>query len=256
VQRHLRLVPTKLRQRDFIDLFTWSCKILLGILYKDRLLPNDRRQPHGGPILPKQLHHEFAMTHLLIQNARLQIDFTAEGNKRTSGSVFVFKLKSQKEIEAQFDFRDDIFHLAVFMRLGNRGLIVIADGGAFDVDVGDIFRRDGKFVLHPLQFEELGAIAFYKASLFNRTPSYLITEVRNRLQIFQMPLAGLSGRPVFDPWVHPKYAEYVSLFTGYPIDKIASPDRSKVMQWRVGPDGKRLVIPLKKFPHRVPRPTT
>jgi len=253
VQRHLRTPPSKLTQLQLTELFTWACKILLGILYKERLLPNDRRQPQGGPILPENLHHEFEMTHLIIQNARHPIDFSAEGKKRTPGSVFVFRLQSAKEIEAQFDFRDSIFHLVVFLRLGNRGIIAIADGGAVDIEVGDIFRSDGKFELHPIQFEELGAIAFYKASLFNRHPTYLIFEMKNRLQIFQMPLAGLSSKPVFDPWVHAEYAALLARFIDAPLDKIAPGDRSKVMQWRVDQNGNRLRIPLKKFPHLIQR---
>lgn len=195
------------------------------------------------------------MTHFIIQNARLNIDFRAEGSSRTPGSVFIFKLQSPDNIEMQFDFRDDIFHLAIFLRLGNRGIIAIADGGAVDIEVGDIFRRDGKFELHPLQFEELGAVSFYKASLFNRTPKYLISERGDDVQIFQMPLAGLSGKHVFDPWDQTRYAEYLAIFTGYPLDKIAPGDRSKVMQWRADEKGGRLKISLKKFPHFVRRPS-
>ena len=250
VERHLRLPPSKITLRHLTDVFTWACKILLGIIYKERLLPNDRRREHDGPILPQHLHHEFAMTHLLIQNAHLRIDFLAEGEKRTPGSVFVFRLQSPTQVEMQFDFRDDILRLAVFLRLGNRGIIAIADGGAVDIDVGDILRRDGNFELHPVQFEELCAIAFYKASLLNRTPTYLMSEGTNGLQIFKMPLAGLSGKPVFDPWVPSNYAEVLSMFTGHPLDKIAPGDRSKIMQWRVDKQGKRLKIDLKKFPVR------
>jgi hypothetical protein len=116
VGRHLRLAPDKLTAKNLTDIFTWACKILLGIIYKERLLPNDRRHQRGDRILPKQLHNAFAMTHLLVQNAHLEIDFSAEGKKRIPGSVFVFKVQSPEEVKMQFDFRDDIFRLAVFLR--------------------------------------------------------------------------------------------------------------------------------------------
>lgn len=170
VARHLRLAPSSLKKQDLTDIFAWACKILVGIIYKERLLPNDRRQRRGGPILPKHLHDAFAMAHLLIQNAHLEIEFSAEGKKRIPGSVFVYRVQSPKEVEMQFDFRDDVFRLAVFLRLGNRGVIAIGDGGAVDIDIGDILRRDGKFNLHPVQFEELGALAFYKAGLLIKAP--------------------------------------------------------------------------------------
>src|SRR5262245_58398877 len=175
VKRHLQMPPRKLAPRQQTDLFTWACKILLGILYKERLLPRDRREPNKGTILPETLHDPYETTHLIIQNARIQIDFFAEGKKRLPGSVFIFRLKAPTEVRMQFDFRDDINNLGVFLRLGNRGIIVAADGGALDIEVGHLFRRDGKPALHPLQFSELGAIAFYKLSLLNRTPTYIIS---------------------------------------------------------------------------------
>jgi hypothetical protein len=251
VKRCLRMPPSKLTRRQQTDLFTWACKILLGILYKERLLPHDRREPNKGPILPENLHDAYEMTHLIIQNTRTPIDFSAEGKKRLPGSVFIFKLKSPKELKMQFDFRDNVLNLAVFLRLGDRGIIAVADGGALDIEVGDLFRKDGKARLHPIQFTELGAIAFYKASLLNRTPKYLIFEIRKRLQILQMPLAGMSGKPVFDQWIQSKYAEHLVAFTGYPLDVIAPGDRSNVMQWRYDEKGNRLNVPMRK----VPQPT-
>jgi hypothetical protein len=172
--------------------------------------------------------------------------FTCEDNQeRIPGSVFLFNLKFPDEVIEQFDFRDDLLTLSVFLRLGNRGILAVADGGAIDIEIGDALRRDGKRKLHPIQFYELGAKLFYKAKLFNRTPKYLFFGVRDRFHVMQMPLAGLSDRPVFDKWEHPIYAQLLSAFTGHPIEKIASDDRTKVMQWFTDPQGKPLNIPLK-----------
>jgi hypothetical protein len=240
-------------RRHSADIFTWACKILLGIIYAERLLPLDRRHPAGQPILPRQLWHSFQMTHFFIQRLRIAIDFLFEGKPRIPGSVFIFNLQSPKEPEVQFDFRDGLLTLSIFMRLGTRGLLVVADGGALDVEIGHLLRREGRHKLHPLQFEELGAICFYKASLLNRTPKFIMFEQRGRYQVMQMPLAGVSAKPVFDVWQHPQYAEYLAAFTGYPIEVLAPGDRTKVMQWRQDANGARLKLDITKTPYHSKR---
>jgi hypothetical protein len=39
-------------RRDLKDIYIWANKILLGILYAERLLPLNRRYPRGRPRLP------------------------------------------------------------------------------------------------------------------------------------------------------------------------------------------------------------
>jgi hypothetical protein len=233
-------------KRDLDAIYLWATKILLGVVYAERLLPFNRRHPKGRRIWPQEMRDALRMNHLFVQRLRYPIKFTAEGKERVPGSVFLFDLKSPKDIKRQFDFRDAIFTLCIFMRLGTRGILAVADGGAVDIAIGELLRRDGKRKLHPLQFLEIGAKTFYKAGLLNRTPKYIIVESKGALEVMQMPLAGLSAKPVFDEWQHPIYAHVLSHFTGYPLEKIASPDGTKVMQWFVGPDGKPLNIPMKE----------
>ena len=116
--------------------------------------------------------------------------------------------------------------------------------------IGDVVRRDAERKLHPLQFYELGARIFYKATLFNRTPKYIIMKHADHdgINVMQMPLAGLSARPVFNEWQHPAYAEVLSAFTGYPIEIIAPGDRTKVMQWLADENGEPLDIPMQSGP--------
>jgi hypothetical protein len=253
VKRLLFEEPISMARRHSADIFAWACKILLGIVYIERLLPLDRRHPAGQPILPPQLWRSFEMAHFFVQSLRIPIDFSFEGKPRIPGSVFIFNLQSTKEPEAQFDFRDGLLTLSIFMRLGTRGLVVVADGGALDVEIGQLLRREGRYKLHPLQFEELGAICFYKASLLNRTPTFIMFERRGRYQVMQMPLPGLSEKPVFDEWEHPRYAEYLAEFTGYPIEVLAPGDRTKVMQWREDDNGARLKLDIRQTPHLLKR---
>src|SRR5262249_43296391 len=113
------------------------------------------------------------------------------------------------------DFRDNIPTMGVVLRLGNRGIVTISDGGAIDLSIGDLLRRDGMRKLHPIQFYELAAKALYKASLLNRTPKYMMVEVNKSVQVMQMPLMGTSAKPLFDDWDPTAYAHALSVFTGH-----------------------------------------
>jgi len=226
-------------------MLTWASKILLGIVYAERLLPLDRRDPQRGVIWPVEFKHSFQMTHFLVQSLHMPITFEAEGSARIPGSVFVFDLQAPPDVDHQFDFRDDINTLSIFMRLGTRGIIAVTDGGAVDIEIGGRIRRDARRKLHPIQFEELGSKAFYKASLLNRTPKYIMTYNRRKYHIMQMPLAGLSAKPVFDEWHQAKYAEFLASFTGSPVDSIALGDRSRVTTWLRDLEGNPIYLRLK-----------
>jgi hypothetical protein len=228
------------------DVFVWAMKILVGIVYAERLLPLQRSKPRGRTIFPIEWRDSLSMTHVFVQALDLKITFEAEGRLRIPGSVFVFNLKQYRNSLGHFHFRDDLQTRAVFMRLGNRGVIAVADGGAIDIDIGNIVRRDGSIKLHPIQFDELGARVFYKASLFNRVPKYVTSFTRNRYHIMQLPLAGLSSKPVFDPWDHGRYAHHLAAFLQVPVDRIASPDRSLVSTFLYDATGKRQRISVKE----------
>jgi hypothetical protein len=116
------------------------------------------------------------------------------------------------------------------------------------MEIGDIVRPDTEGTLHTIQFHEIGARIFYKATLFNLTPKYIITKYNEEVNVMQMPFAGLPDLPVFNQWEHPAYAEMLSAFTGYPIGTIAPGDRTKVMQWLADENGKPLDIPMKSGP--------
>src|ERR1700704_1590776 len=61
-------------RRDLKDIYIWASKILLGILYAERLLPLNRRYPRGRPRLP-HTGDALNMTHFLIQSLRFPIKF-------------------------------------------------------------------------------------------------------------------------------------------------------------------------------------
>jgi hypothetical protein len=186
------------------------------------------------------------MTHFLIQSLRFPIKFTAEGKERLPGSAFLFDLKCPTDPKLQFDFKDSIVALGVSVRLGPRGIVTLADGGVVDLSVGDLLRRDGKRKLHPIQFNELAAKAFYKATLLNRTPSYIIVEVKKVVEVMQLPLMGLSETPIFDDWDPVAYAHMLSHFTGHSAESLKPDDSNMVMTFIRDAKGKPFNIPLRE----------
>lgn len=244
VQKLLFDSSITLARRDLTDIYIWASKILLGTLYAERLLPLSRRYPKGRRILPSSMRDAFSMTHFLIQSLRFPIKFTAEGKERVPGSVFLFDVKSPRNPKAQFDFRDDIFRMGVSMRLGNRVIVTFCDGGAIDLSIGNLLRQDGKHKLHPIQFYELTAKAFYKATLLNRTPKYIVVEAKKRVEIVQMPLMGLSAKPIFDDWESTAYAHMLSATTGVSIETLKPDDSGRVMTFMTDAKGRRWNIPI------------
>lgn len=168
VQRAFDKGIRAVRKLDRSTLFLWVSKIFYGLLYRELFLPFDRRAPDAGPIL-ENLEH-FSLIHYFIQGLRIPITFQS-ADAPFPGSLFIFRLQSPKDPRACFDFRDDIINQAIFLRLGDVGLLAAFDAGAQSVACKDTFERYTRCVLHPQQFEELGARLFYNARLFNRNPS-------------------------------------------------------------------------------------
>ena len=135
--------------------------------------------------------------------------------------------------------------IGVSMRLGNRGILTLSDGGAIDLSVGELLRRDGRRKLHPIQFDELTTKAFYKATLLNRTPKYITIEVKKAVQVMQMPLMGLSDKPFFDSWDATAYARMLSYFTGHPVEALKPDDSGRVMTFINDLEGRPVNIPLR-----------
>ena len=135
------------------------------------------------------------MTHFFLQSLTIPMRFTYFGAERIPGSIFLFDLKTSENPRECFNFRDDVTTLSVFMRLGSRGIVAVADGGAIDMGIGDMVRRDGERTLHPLQFSEIGARIFYKATLFNRTPKYIMHKHNDDFEVMQMRLLGFPLYP-------------------------------------------------------------
>jgi hypothetical protein len=160
------------------------------------------------------------------------------------GSVFVFRLQDHPDQRFRFDFRDLPHVLAIAIRMGSVGIVAaLQDGGAQAAGFSSYMERYRPYALHPVQFLELVAMVFYKATLLNRTPKYLITESTTAIQIIQMPMQGLSLKPIFDEWDQAAYAQHLAAHLNLPLDQVYKPPDA-VITWLNGPDGqpRRLLL--------------
>jgi hypothetical protein len=155
-------------------------------------------------------------------------------------SVFAFKLQEPKTPAAKFDFKDDINLQTIYLRLGPIGILGAFDAGAQAAEWKRLYRKYSRYRLHPLQFEELGAAIFCKASLFDRVPKLVMSgDSRRGYHVMIMPLQGMSQKPVFRQWDGALFARYLSYFTGMPVEHL-NPDRgNRVMTFLSGPGSRR-----------------
>lgn len=231
-------------QLDQTTLFLWLGKIFYGLLLREYFLPRDRRRRARGRIVPRGLLKQYDLHHTMLQAARLPMTFQPS----VPASIFVFPLQAPTELAAQFDFRDSTQALTMSMRLGNVGVIgALQDGGAQRTGFASHIARYQQHPLHPLQFEELTAKFFYKSSLLTRTPRFLLHGNYEEVTVTQLPLAGISSRPIFDEWDQESYAHALSAFAGVPLEMIYEPP-DRVMTWLDSPDGRVQEFSLSEQP--------
>jgi len=236
---------------DDKTLYLWTSKIFYGLLYREVLLPMDRANRSTGPIVSTDEIRSYRTLHVFLQAARLEIEFQCI-HAAFPASIFVFKVQEPRTVEAKFDFRDDINHPALYLRLGSTGILAAFDAGAQAFEWHRLYRKFRRSRLHPLQLEELGAAMFYKASLFDRVPKLMVSGDRQRgYEIMILPLAGMSTRPVFREWDHATFAHYLSQFTGMPLEHLAPNGGAGVMTFLTGSrSGRYKAIDIRQHPYR------
>jgi hypothetical protein len=209
--------PDSVASLEPLTLFLWLGKIFYGLLYKELLLPRERKGSPKVPIVPRKALKIYDMHHLFLQAARLPMNF----RDFVPASIHVFQTQTPNKRRLQFDFRDSPESLAVSCRMGNVGILAaLQDGGAQKLCFASDLAKYQAVKLHPLQFIELSAMFFYKASLFNRTPKYLIIEQGGQFDVVQAPLAGFTLRPLFDDWNQEEYARVLAYHLRLPLDQV------------------------------------
>lgn len=236
-------------QLDPKTVFLWVGKMFFGMMYRELFLPLDRQAPGSLPIVSAEDMQTLQMHHYLLQSSRIPMEFECVDAEHP-WTIYFFELQELEDHRRNWDFRDDVHRHTVFLRVGSVGILAAFDGGAISVDAGQSFSRYSEHRLHPLQFEELGAAFFYKASLFDRVPKFLVAEMPDRCQVMVMPIAGLSPKPVFKKGDPNVYAEVLSLFTGAPMEQIY-PDQQRIMTWlRRQHDDAFMFMDIEQVPYR------
>jgi hypothetical protein len=219
-------------------LFLWLGKIFYAILYKELSLSSERKKINSGAMVPEEVIRGYESHLFFLQAARGKV----ETKDFCPGSIFVFRTQSHNQVAFQWDYCDNIDTLFMGVRMGEVGIIgVLADGGAQQL-FSDFCEPIQDFPLHPIQFRELCAVFSYQSTLATRTPKY-ITKIGTPHEVYQLPLGGMSTRPLFNDWDFDKYAKFLAYYTDMPLGQIR-PETGKIMTYLYDPDNKPVFIPF------------
>lgn len=227
-------------------LYLWLGKIFYGLLFKGLFLKLDLSRSDPETISNLDLMKDFETHRLFLQRIRDKISF----HDFTPGSIFVFETQKPTIPLFQWDFCDVTDIMFVGVRMGEVGLIgLLGDGGAQQLVCDEMYRPLMDLPLHPIQFRELCAQFIYRGMIGTSTPTY-VTFDSSPLTTIQLPLMGLSGKPLFDEWDLETYskilAQYVREFGVAPSDVFHSPDQ--IISWLHDSNGNPRYMNLEEFP--------
>lgn len=230
------------------DLNAWTSKLLLGILWKELELSFDRKNPDFGPILPPEVMANFRMLHFFMQSCRKSMTFHGlDGGFPNS----LLRVECKRDYRyGPFDYLDDVNAHSVAIRLGNKGIIGIFDGGLHKINFPDFAKMMfEEKPLHPVQFQEVFAKLTYKSLLSLRVPFYVFSH-NERLDIHDVSLMAFDtwkkemgavalevgdslivapaippdfDGPAYSDWSQADYASVLAALTGTPYDRLFVP---------------------------------
>ena len=213
--------PAAVMAMDRVVLAQWLLKIFFGFLYRELFLPLDRTRPHKDTIVSPDDMEQFQMLHYILQSARVPMTFRCLGSP-VPASVFVFELKEPAERKFQFDYKDDVIHRCLQIRMGRVGILAAFDMGLQAVEGAGFFPKYFGRVLHPIQFSELAVNLFSKARKLEINPHLMFVETPGSVIVELMP----PGRSPFAPLRTAEQGEMLAHFTKLPIDVVMPvPDR-------------------------------
>jgi hypothetical protein len=243
VKRAVEKGPSAVRRLSKRTLFLWLSKILYGILFKEGLLRGDRRRPRAGRLVSRRYLKAIQIHHQFLQGSRIPIKFI----DCFPASIFVYRLQRPPSGAYEFNFRDLPVALCVALQMGTVGIVAaLHDARTQERAYGSLLRQYERFALHPVQFLELIAAIFYRTTLLNRIPKYIVIESVDALNVFQLPLRGFSLRPIYDDWENAAYAQHLSFHTGLPMEQVFRPPM--VATYVHGPDRKPQFLDLRTNP--------
>lgn len=241
------------RLPDF-RLFQWCSKIHYGLLFKEYQLRHDRSTSSDETIVPRQFLESLDTFHLFMRSIRTPFTFA----DCTPFSVFVARTRQFGRKELDFDYMDSVFlgdtYAPCFaIRINDVGLIcVFQDDGQQKYRFQDEFDQFNDYPLHPVQFIEFTCKSFYKHSLLNYVPRYLIIEAENDEGEVHVQAWSPFPEMTWKKWDNEAFAKLFHSFLlqrsehGITDFKMIYPDSGEVGTWlrtdddrpmRIGPDG-------------------
>ena len=200
-----------------LKLAQWMCKILIGLLVKEKALPFDRRNPGKGSIAPPDILEDFMHAQLILQSARKETIFHALHGDFPF-SLYLYKVVPDSSF-GNFDLSTHLGGQSISLRIGTVGVIFVNDGG-LQMEVGSMgpLGLAGK-ELHPIQFSEVTARVHYKASLRDATHSYVSNKTPERLLVNQTavhPYTNIrfedGAQRIFRPWSDVDCASFIARY--------------------------------------------
>jgi hypothetical protein len=221
------------------DLFLWAAKILYGLL---RLQTNPR-DPNTKrilePILSPDVFDHLRLTMMLLNGFRKRVIIDAP---TWPFSILLFHLNAGGSPGLNFNYRDSIeWPPALAIRLGSIGLIVsFEDFGYLEHWYETEMKQytEGK-ILHPIQFSEIVARAFYQGGLCGFNCRYYAIEGVNDLWLGLKPEMVVGYQPDSQ-----RQAQMIAECTGIPLEKLWDDKRKGSGSIIVGKDGKFQDIPF------------
>lgn len=187
---------------DETTIFQWIGKIYYGIIFRELNLLFDRKDRDQGTIVTPEMLEIFQNLHAFIQSIRMPFKF-----ENTPWSIFVFQTHRYYD-ERDFDYHDN-FGMVFCIRLGHIAIIaILEDGGTQKEMFSDFFKEFQEVILHPIQYDELRAMAVYKNLLMRKVPKFMIITGGQNVLVLTMPLTG----DIYEEWDQKEYAEILERF--------------------------------------------
>lgn len=196
-----------IKQLDELKLFQWAGKLLYGIIFNEIQAGIRLMHAQGEEFsMSQSILLKFSQLHLMLQSINLPLIF--EDFKPFS--LFLFKVNNKPE---EFGYRDEINTQTLALRVNDFGLLIcLQDNSSNYYYHQKVYEQIKDDTLHPIQFEEFSGRVFYSNYLFNRLPEYNILPVNDEIYIEEMPLRGLSSKPLFDEWQNKTYGQVLENF--------------------------------------------
>lgn len=217
VSAKVLLGPEAVRSMDQIVLMQWLLKIFFGLLYREIFLPINRSNPRDGMIVTAEDMEQFQMLHYMLQSVRVPMSFSSVESD-VPASIFVFEVKEPKR--SRFDYKDDVIHRCMCLRLGRVGILVAFDMGAQAIEGVEFFPPYFRNALHPIQFDELAANLFAKARVFLANPKILFVESPENVSFHVMSFASSPPARVFGEMTPDDVGEYLWRFVRLPREVV------------------------------------